>query len=249
MNNTYLFKEGGLYENDDVTFVKFLYKKTAKPAFTILLYLTAFVCCFFLTKYVFKQCITITYDTYGLPVVKLSDCISFGSIFATFGSAIIAVLSLYATQQVSTFEENIETLNKKLNSMGVESWKRWVFLPRYSCKFINHKLKFFILNNAVLEFELKHTSIEIPIPSVLKDFNDLPIILNLCKLIVYKYAYLSYLQQTGHTEDYLIWDCLYALYKTIILYQLSQFFVWIGSSFVINSFYFAFYYKMFLIRA
>ena len=242
MNNTYFFKEGGLYENNEVKFVKFVYKKTAKPICKMLLYLTAFVCCFFLTKYVFKQCITITYDTSGLPIVKLSDCISLGSIFATFGSAIIAVLSLYSTHQISTFEENVETLNKKLSSMGVESWKRWSFLPRYSCKYIDHKLKFLILNNAVLEFELKNTSIEIPIPSVLKDFNDLPIMLNLCKLIIYKYAYLSYLQRTDHTEDYLIWDRLYAVYKSIILYQLSQLFVWLGSSFVINSFYFAFYY-------
>jgi hypothetical protein len=198
---------------------------------------------FGITGYVFLNCILVTFSNQGISIIKLEDCISLGSIFATFGSAIISFLSLTSARQLSGFQEKVFILNEEFSKQGFPNWKRWDFLPRYSREHLgNNEYQYFILRNTEVKFNMDNQSIQIPIPSVEQDFKDLPIWDSWFKMYRNRRHYLVYVQKQVHTADFIIWDCLMSLYKNIIIYKLSQLGIWIGTSYIINSIIYAFFY-------
>ena len=62
----------------------------------LLLLLLTFGITIYTTYLIFRECIT---------DATLAACIPLGSIFATFGSAVISVISLYCNKQISLFQE------------------------------------------------------------------------------------------------------------------------------------------------
>ena len=68
----------------------------------MLLLLFSFGVTVYVTYLIFRECIT---------DAALTECIPLGSIFATFGSAVISVISLYCNKQSSLFQENLLALH------------------------------------------------------------------------------------------------------------------------------------------
>ena len=72
--------------------------------FELLMLIFTFGSTMYLTYVIFRKCIT---------KATLAACIPLGSIFATFGSAIISVLSLYCNKQISLFRKtSLHCMNK-----------------------------------------------------------------------------------------------------------------------------------------
>lgn len=243
MPETYFITAGGLFKQDYQNAFKYFSKWLWVHLRRILLYMIIFAGCFAITGYIFVNCIEINFSDQGIYQIKLNDCISLGSIFATFGSAIISFLSLTSTHQLSGFQEKISVLNERFAKTEFSNWKRWDFLPRFSREhLINGKYQYFVLKNPELRFYMGNQTIEIPIPSVKQDFKDLPVLRSWFKMHRKRKFYLSYIQTQSHMADFFIWDCLMTLYQNIIIYKLSQLGIWIGTSYIINSFIYAFFY-------
>ncbi len=241
MPETCNIQEGGLKYQNQTAGKYFLYKIVLYGR-RVFLYVLALVFSYMVTEYVFSTCITLD-DLHNTASIPLSDCISLGSIFATFGSAVIAVLSLASSSQISSFEQKLTVLQGQFSAYEISKWIRWDFLPRQSRKRIRKgQYKYYRLDNATLCFEMESQILSLPIPTVRKDFRDLPIFPAWWKMCRYKSSYRTYIYKKECISDFLVWDCLFSMYRNIILFRISEFFVWVGATFVINSIVFAFGY-------
>lgn len=233
---------GGALEQQEQTAGKYFLHKIVLYGRRVFLYSMALIFSYMITEYVFSTCI-IPDDLHNTAGISLSDCISLGSIFATFGSAVIAVLSLTSSSQISSFEQKLAVLRSQFSTYDISKWIRWDFLPRQSRERIQKgQYKYYKLVNATLCFEMETQTLSLPIPTVRKDFHDLPIFSALWKMRRFKSAYSAYIHKRKCISDFLVWDCLFSMYRNIILYRISEFFVWVGATFVINSIVFAFGY-------
>lgn len=241
MPQTCKFQEGGL-KRQDQTAGRFFFHKICLYSGKSILYIMVWIFSYIITGYVFSTCI-IPNNNNGTISVSLSDCISLGSIFATFGSAVIAVLSLTSSNQLSSFEKKLTVLMEQFATNKKAKWIRWEFLPRQSrTRVPKGKYEYYRLDNASLCFEVDSDKLNLPIPTVRKDFRDLPILFAWLKMYRYQSSYRIYVQKKECIADFLIWNCLFSMYQNIIVYLISEFFIWIGATFVINSIVYAFSY-------
>ena len=241
MPETCAIQEGGLKYQDQTAGKYFLYK-IVLYGHRLFLYGLASVFSFMVTRYVFSACIILD-DIHNTANTLFSDCISLGSIFATFGSAVISVLSLASSSQILSFEQKLTVLKSQFSAYEISKWIRWEFLPRQSRERIRKgQYKYYRLDNAMLCFEIESRTLTLPIPTVRKDFYDLPIFHAWLKMCRYKSDYRAYIYKKKCISDFLVWDCLFSMYRNIILYRISEFFVWVGATFVITSIIFAFGY-------
>jgi hypothetical protein len=242
MPETCDIREGGLKCHDQTAGKYFLHKISLYGR-KFFLYSLALVFSYIVTKYVFSACI-LADDLQSTTSTPLSECISLGSIFATFGSAVIAVLSLTSSSQISSFDQKLAILQYQFSTDKTSKWMRWEFLPRQSRKHIQKRqYQYYRLDNAELCFEIENKKISLPIPTCRKDFIDLSIFSAWWKMCRYKSSYSAYIYKRDCIADFLIWNCLHSMYKNIILYRISEFFISIGAAFIINSIVFAFSYR------
>lgn len=243
MTESYYILQGGLYNQLNQNAFTYHLRQIWLHVKKVFVYGIVFLICCVVTDNIFFNCISVKLSIGGSSIINLNECISLGSIFATFGSAVISFLSLTSAHQISEFQEKVDVLAGEFTKQGIPNWKRWGFLPRFSRKRSNDGgYQYFILKNSILAFELKNEKMEIPIPSVEQDFKDLPVSRSYYKLCRKRKSYLRYVQENNCLGDFAIWDCLESLYKNIILYKLSQIGIWIGTSFIINSIVYAFFY-------
>lgn len=209
----------------------------------VILYSLPLAFSYIVTGYVFSTCI-ITDDLHNATNIPLSDCISLGSIFATFGSSVIAVLTLTSSSQISSFEQKLAILKEHFSPHKASAWIRWEFLPRLSRDRIRKgQYNYYRLDNPKLCFEIGTSKLSLPIPTVRKDFRDLPILSAWWKMCRYKSSYRIHIYKKDCVSDFLVWNCLMSMYENIIVYRISEFFVWVGATFVINSIVYAFSYQ------
>lgn len=241
MSRTYHIQGGGL-KCEKQSSGKYFLHKILLYGHRVFLYSLALVFSYMVTGYVFSTCI-IADDLHGTTNIPLSECISLGSIFATFGSAVIAVLTLTSSSQISSFEQKLTVLKGQFSTLETSAWIRWEFLPRLSRERIRKgQYNYYRLDNATLCFEMETSKLSLPIPTVRKDFRDLPIFSAWWKMCRYKSGYRAHIHKKGCISDFLVWDCLMSMYRNIIIYRISEFFVWVGATFVINSVVYAFSY-------
>lgn len=241
MPETCDIQEGGLKQHKQ-TAGKYFLHKISLYGYKFFLYSATLIFSYLITGYVFSTCI-IPNNLSDKAVISLSDCISLGSIFATFGSAVIAVFSLVSSSQISSFEQKLVALRGQFSTYEATKWIRWEFLSRQSrerCQ--KGHYVYYKLDNAALCVKMNSEKLSLPIPTVHKDFWDLPILSSWWKMYRRKSSYRAYLQKENCIADFLIWDCLFSMYKNIILYRMSEFLIWTGAVFVINSIIYAFTY-------
>lgn len=127
---------------------------------------------------------------------KLSDMIALGAVFATFGSAVISVFSLYCSQMMNNFHNNLVILQNKLISGN--TWRRWGFLRRIKKQRIGWgKYNFYVLKNPQICFETNYNKIQVPIPTDISDFQDISVGWYYLQLVVFSksFFYLNYINQ------------------------------------------------------
>ena len=201
----------------------------------MLLLLFSFGVTVHVTYLIFRECIT---------DAALTECIPLGSIFATFGSAVISVISLYCNKQSSLFQENLMALHEQVP--GLSSWKRWPFMKRYSRErsgLFRHT--YHVLRNPQITFQGQKRSLTIPLPTCTADFYDLPIVVNAVKMLCFYQTFLK--SAAGHRatrerNEISTFYCTLVIYRNIIRYKAGTFLMLIGSEFVLASIIFSFFY-------
>lgn len=202
-----------------------------------IIYFICFLSCILITFFVFKLCIS--------NKSNLSDTIALGSIFATFGSAIVSVFSITLSNVYEHFCCNINILFKELCPQN--EWHRWPFIKRESHSTLyNKELTYQILENSKITFNVGSHNISIFLPTVREDFFDLPNWRSLKTMLSEAKNYESYIINNirDSATSLMIWDCVLDNFKSIALYKLSKLMIVIGGSFIFASFIFAFFYTL-----
>jgi len=235
MEKNFSIKQGGLFLCNDLQSKIFVYFSYFKKFLKMILGVGSLWLTMYITLIIYEKCI---------PTISLTECIPLGSIFATFGSALISVFSIYNDKQYSLFHENLEILRGQIPDL--HSWQRWPFLKRYSKDGLSilHS-NYYILSNPQITFELNNKSITVPIPSCTADFKDLPITYNKRKMVCFRkqYSNLIYDMYNMKQEDLIIFDCVLAIYKNIIQYKIGTVIIWTGAEFIFSSILFSFFYR------
>ena len=95
-------------------------------------------------------------DTCGELTFSLQERITTGSLFATFGSALIAVFTLFTGSSWSRFQEDLFILENGLfgGKFHDFSWKRWPFIPRVTKWNTGRVARYFGVNTAKIRFKV-----------------------------------------------------------------------------------------------
>lgn len=177
-----------------------------------------------------------------------ADTIALGAIFATLGSAIVSVFTLFRNEQYSQFTDSTKILHEQL--IGTTNWERWSFVKRVTKQKISPKqYEFQTLENPTIVFSGSLWSVTIPLPASKTDFYELPIYRSLIRLkrnrAIYRHILDSH-QSPEAIKEILLWDCLTSIYKNIVLYRFGKSLTWLGGCFVFNSIFFSFFYSFLL---
>lgn len=236
MEYNYITKKGELLLDKRISFKLVFWFMFLSSIVKLIFLLFSFCITFFLTYLIFKQCIT---------NATLADCIPLGSIFATFGSAVISVVSLYCNKQISLFQENIFALQEQIPDLI--AWKRWPFLKRYNREKTGMlQYNYYILKNPQITFNGKNYCMTVSLPTCTADFYDLPILFNIIKLMCFHKSFMKTVirrQNMQEHKDIFIYYCILVIYKNIIKYKVGTFLMLIGSEFVLTSIIFSFFYQ------
>lgn len=236
MEHCYTIEEGKLLLCNSIRGKLSLYFSYLYQLFKFVFGIVTLFITVYLTLVIYRKCIT---------QITLNECIPLGSIFATFGSAVISVLSIYCGEQKSMFEENLTILRGQVS--GLETWQRWPFLKRFTKRKMTFlHSNFYILSNPQIIFETKKRKLRVPIPSCSADFKDLPVTVNIFKMLRFYKEYSNSIfcfHNAEQQKDLLIFDCILMIYKNIIRYKLGVFFIWIGADFIFSSIIFSFFYR------
>lgn len=199
------------------------------------------------TYAVYFRCISPVATPDGSIMIPLSDSISVGALFATFASAVIGVFALFATQHLELFYENLTILCQDLASEELPNinLKRWTFLPRLGKLPLPEKKRFVGVNNPSICFITTRCEEVFLIPTTLADFRDLPVLRNFLRLKLQRKKYFNHLSAAGLIDEYPAWDCLCAIFKSILLYRFSYFCIWTAACFILQSIVFSFFYASF----
>lgn len=197
-----------------------------------------------ITYAIYLHCISPRTGPDNALFYSLSDSITTGALFATFGSAIIGVFTLSSASNLNLFSENLAVLEQELASSesGGTGWKRWPFLPRLSKIPIQGKKRHIGLRNASVCFKTTGGQVWFQLPTTQADFGELSVFRGFLRMKFHRAAYLDYLNRVNLTEEYPVWDCLCAMYKNILAYRFSNYCTWIGICFVLESIVFSFLY-------
>lgn len=238
MDGNYSIKEGELLLNNCRRHRMMVRAAFFMRVLKVLMLLLSFGITVYMTYLIFRQCIT---------DATLSNCIPLGSIFATFGSAVISVISLYCNKQISSFQENLSALHEQIENLS--SWKRWPFLRRYNREKTGlWKYNYYILQNPQITFYTGRQSLTVALPTCTADFYDLPIFINIMKMFGFREHFLNAVvggqrcREQKNEKDIFTFYCTLMIYRNIIRYKTGIFLMLIGSEFVIASIVFAFFY-------
>ena len=202
-----------------------------------IIYLCCFILCIIITFFIFKLCISDKSD--------ISQTIALGSIFATFGSAIVSVFSITISSMYEHFCSNINILFKDL--CPESEWHRWPFIKRESYRILyNNEGTYQVLENIKVIFNVGSHNISIIIPTIREDFYDLPNWKSFKDMIKQSKNYESYVIKNvdDSANSLMIWECILDNFKSIALYKLSKLMIIIGGSFIFSSIVFAFFYTL-----
>lgn len=203
-------------------------------------YVVVYLGTFIITYYIFLICIpAIPEDIFS----NLEPTISLGAIFATFGSAVVAIYSLYCNEQLRKFHKTLDTLQTLLPQNA--AWTRWQFLKRYHVVKHLHQYYCYCLVNPSIIFQYNKERLKLYLPYAKEDFYDLPIFFSYCKIFRFRKKYflnIDNFQQMNPQSELMLLNCLFYLHRNIVNYKKGVFLLVIGCFFIFNSIIFSLFY-------
>lgn len=230
MNEAFSFTTGNVtrYSSDKMKRIKHIHLYH-------IVYVLSFIGCLTITYIVFNKCISSQH--------KLSETIALGSIFATFGSSIVAIFSLTLSSYYDHFCNNLTILFTELCPNN--KWHRWPFIKRESHSILyNNELTYQRLKNIDICFNVGSHHITIAIPTIREDFYDLPNWTSYLNMLFKIKDFESYVLHNiaEPANPLMIWDCILDNFKSISIYKLARLMIIIGVSFIFSSILLAFFY-------
>lgn len=174
----------------------------------------------------------------------LITLLSAGAIFATFGSAIGAIGLIWQSDLLERLRLNIDIFYRDITKQETP-WRRWPFLSRSSRrKLINGESHRLTLNNPVIPLDVGTHIIKVDLPTVAEDFFDLPLISNYWRLLWYRKSAHTLLNRKkmetvsentgmGPYEEYMAYECMLDIWRSILKYRLARYAVHFGSGLTI----------------
>ena len=247
MADTFQIKESRLLKLNKGYRRKYLLKRAASLAIRLLGIGAAVVGSGAVTWWIYQSCVEPVIQEDGAFYFPMISRITTGSLFATFGSAIIAVFTLYTARYLSNFQECLLILMQELAAEDTDGalWRRWAFIPRVSRARYAGESRYFGIESAQIEFQIGSTTRAFFLPTTEADFKDLPILSSFLCMKLLRKQYLSGLDTVERLSEYPAWDCVTAIYRNILLYKICWYCVWIGVCFVLQSILFTFFYSTF----
>lgn len=245
--DTFQIKESRLLKLNKGYRRKYLLKRMASFAARLLGVGAAVAGSGVITWRIYQSCVEPVIQESGAYYFPMIDRITTGSLFATFGSAIIAVFTLYTTRYLSNFQECLLILMQELAAEDTDGAlrRRWTFIPRVSRTRCAGESQYFGIESAQIEFLIGDTFQTFSLPTTEADFKDLPILSSFLYMKLLRKQYLSSLDTAERLAEYPAWDCAAAIYRSILLYKMCYYFVWVGVCFVFQSILFTFFYSAF----
>jgi uncharacterized membrane protein len=106
---------------------------------------------------------------------------SVSGIIATFGSALLSAMVMFRTDCESKFKTNYRIYYSKI--LKEKPWQRWQFLDR-SYSFTNKQdIVSWKISNPIATFSFDEFEVTVYLPTVVRDFFDLPIYVDYFKLL------------------------------------------------------------------
>lgn len=181
--------------------------------------------------------------------LNLANTISLGAIFATFGSAIISSVILLETNKLNRILSNVNILYSDI--LQEEKWTRWPFIKRYNDQtLLDGEITSSKLENPYITFNLGSYDINITIPTTQEDFYDLPSFYNFWQMKKnsehFKTNIVNHpdcIYDTPFSDIgyyFWAWDCLYDIWKNVILFKINKLLIALGVSIIISSFIYSF---------
>lgn len=200
-----------------------------------------------ITWFVYYNSITQSLDANGLASFSLQDRIATSSLFATFGSALIAVFTLFTSSSLTRFQEDLSILVRELtgNEIGDITWRRWPFIPHINKQRLAGKTQYFALRHATIYFHIGEFERSFPLPTTKADFAEVSALVHFLRLKRLRASYVNQLVDLNLIREYPAWDCVTDIYRRILYYRICYFCVWLGVCFVLESIIFAFLYPWF----
>jgi len=244
MGETYCIKESRLIKLKKSYYKKYLARKLLTFIIEILRIGLVVIGSGLATWHIYQKCVEPIALENGTCSIPLISCITTGSLFATFGSAIIAVFTLYTSRYFTRFQENLAILTENLvgESRPGTAPRRWPFIPRVSRARFANETHFFGVESVQIQFQIGGFPHSFPLPTTEADFKDVPVLLSYLEMRLFRKHYLTGLKSPEHLAEYPAWDCVMAIYRSILLYKASYFCVWTGVCFVLQSIVFTFFY-------
>jgi len=251
MADTFQIKESHLLKLKKGYYKKYLGRKIISFAARLLIVGSTVVGSGLVTWIIYQNCVEPVVQKDGSYCFPMISRITTGSLFATFGSAIIAVFTLYTARYLSNFQECLLILMQDLaaEDTGGSLQRRWLFIPRIRQTHRAGESQFFGVESVRIEFLIRDTPRSFLLPTTEADFKDLPILSSFLRMKWLRRQYLSGLDTVERLSEYPAWDCVTAIYRNILLYKSCYFCVWIGVCFVLQSILFTFFYAVFYIHA
>lgn len=209
-------------------------------AFRLFVYAIVYLVTFLITLYIFLNCILEMPES---VFSNLEPSISLGAIFATLGSAIVAIYSLYCNEQLRKFHETLNTLQTSL--LETASWTRWEFIKRYHVVKLLDQYYCYCLVNPSITFYKNKKNLKLFVPYSKEDFYEQSAFISYCKITRLRKQYFCTVynfQQINYQSEQMILDCLSFLYRSIINYKKGRFFLVVGCFFIFNSILFSLFY-------
>jgi hypothetical protein len=155
-----------------------------------LTHVTLILICFIIIHWVFKTAIT---------DLVLSNTIALGSIFSTFGAAIISIFMVIENDKYTRIMANVDILFKDI--LKINKWRRWQFLDRkaHGKNLDNTKMEMKLDNPDVI-FNIGSHLFGVHIPTVLEDVYDLSAYRTLWKMYKYKKHFFTTVTSTNNTS-------------------------------------------------
>ncbi len=247
MADTFQFKESRLLKLNKGYWKKYLVRKTVYFVVRLLSIGSAVAVSGLITWQIYQSCVEPVIQEGGTYYLPMISRITTGSLFATFGSAIISVFTLYTARYLSNFQECLLILMQDLAAEDTNGAlkRRWSFIPRVSRTHCAGKSQFFGIESAQIEFLIGDTFQDFSLPTTEADFKDLPILSSFLCMKRMRKKYLSGLDTVERLSEYPAWDCVTAIYRNILVYKICCYCVWIGVCFVFQSILFTFFYSVF----
>lgn len=174
--------------------------------------LVCYVIAGFIITWLFR---VVTCNSLNPHSISLYDVVALGGIFATFGSALLATIVIYEQGNERQLKENVGILYEGI--LKQEEWKRWSFFERtYVFRTLDGEKMTSRLSNPKLPFDVGTHEIQINLPTISKDFYDLPIFTDFLTMAKYRKAfYTTYgnKKEEGIGDKLLAFECVFDILK------------------------------------